>query len=46
MADIVYVERILIGKVNTVKIIGVTKVNDNLIGKVKIQHIRGIAELG
>ena len=46
MADIIYVERILIGKVNTTTVQGIVKISDNLIATISNPIIRGVAELG
>jgi len=46
MADIVYVERILIGRVNQISVQGIVKISDKLLGKIPSARVRGIVEIG
>lgn len=46
MTDVIYVERILTGKVVTTKVQGLVRASDKLIGAVSNPEIRGVAELG
>lgn len=46
MADIIYVERILKGKVKTISVNGIAKISDKLIASLPTTKIRGVVDLG